>query len=180
MTAISEHVLLISGSGRNVGKTSFMREVIVKNADKKLIAIKITPHFHEPTAGLKSIANTENYRIFQETDSCSDKDSSLFLQAGAEQVYYIQTTDSYLKEAFDLLCSQLNPDHPIITESAALRKYIIPGLYLFIQKPNGEMKPSAEEMMKLAGKVIFSDGNTFSLSPNTIIFKQIWKIHDYD
>lgn len=178
MTKNSENIVLISGSGRNVGKTTFIRRVIEKNIGQKPVAIKITPHFHEPTSGLTPISITENYRIFQETDLNSGKDSSLFLQAGADKVFYIQTTDDFLEEAFELVSRQFSSDQPVVTESAALRKYIAPGLYLFIQKKYEEIKPSALEMQKLAHKTIFSEGEDFSLNPELVTFNQSWKIEN--
>jgi len=180
MTEISKNILLISGSGRNAGKTSFILEVIAKNASRNLCAIKITPHFHEPTMGLIPIAITGNYRIFQETDSFSSKDSSLFLQAGAENVFYIQTTDIYLEEAFQLTVEQLLPDQPIIVESAALRKFILPDLYFFIQKKNEDVKSMAIEMKKLADIIIYSDGEPFSMNPKKVIFDKTWKTETND
>jgi len=178
MTQISKNILLVSGSGRNIGKTSFIREVIAQNADHKLIAIKITPHFHEPTQGLVPIAITGNFRIYQETDLNSEKDSSLFLQSGAEKVFYIQTTDDYLEEAFSIVSALQDPNQPIITESAALRKYISPGLYVFIQKEQEEVKSSALEMKKLADVIIYSDGEQYSLNPKSIFYNQTWKTND--
>ena len=178
MTKISKNILLISGSGRNVGKTTFMREVIRKNALQYLNAIKITPHFHEPTSGLIPISVNKNFRIYQETDINSEKDSSLFLQAGAERVFYIQTTDTFLREAFNLVSGLLPTDQPVIVESAALRKFIVPGFYVFIEKKSEEMKQSAREMQKLADITIFSDGEQFSLNPESVVFNQSWKIQN--
>ncbi len=155
-----------------------MREVIAKNAGQNLVAIKITPHFHEPTPELIPISVNSNYRIFQEKDRNSEKDSSLFLQAGADKVFYIQTTDDFLAEAFELVSQQFSSNFPVVTESAALRKYIVPGLYLFIQKKYEEIKPSAREMQKLANRTIFSDGEDFSLNPKSITFNQSWKIEE--
>lgn len=152
-----------------------MRRVIRQNALLKLAAVKITPHFHEPTSGLKPISVTENYRVFQEMDYSSGKDSSLFLQAGADKVFYIQTTDAFLEEAFNLVTEQLSPGQPVVVESAALRKFIIPGLYLFIQKKYEEIKPSALEMQKMADATLFSDGEQYSLHPESVIFNQTWK-----
>jgi len=172
--------MLISGSGRNVGKTSFIRRVIRQNAGQKLVAIKITPHFHEPSSGLSPIIVTENYRVFTETDISSGKDSSLFLQAGAEHVYYIQSTDAYLEEAFSIVSDHLSPDQPIIVESAALRKFIVPELYVFIQKNYEEVKPSALEMQKLADRIVYSDSGQFSNDPTSFIFDQTWKITQDD
>lgn len=119
MTQIPKNILLVSGSGQNVGKTSFIRRIIALNGAQKIAAIKITPHFHEPTSGLLPLVINANYRIFQETDSTSGKDSSLFFQAGAERVFYIQTTDEYLKEAFNQVSEKLEPEQPVIIESAA-------------------------------------------------------------
>lgn len=171
----SNKILLVSGSEKNVGKTSFIRQVIAHNASHKLVAIKITPHFHEPTNGLVPIVVTDNYRIFQETDDSSAKDSSLFLQAGAEKVFYIQCNDTYLEEAFNLLSEQLDPEQPIIVESAALRKILKPAFYLFIQKKFEAIKPSATEMQKLADTIVYSDSGQFSLEPASITFDETWK-----
>jgi molybdopterin-guanine dinucleotide biosynthesis protein len=176
MTQVSRKILLISGSGRNVGKTSFMRRVIAQNASHQLVAIKITPHFHEPTSGLTPLFVSENYRIFQETDATSGKDSSLFLQAGAESVFYIQTTDAYLEEAFNKATEHLLPIQPILVESAVLRTILVPQLYLFIQKNYEEVKPSAVEMQKLADLVVYSDSGQFSMDPALITFDEKWNI----
>jgi hypothetical protein len=176
MTKNSKNMLLISGSGRNVGKTTFMREVIARNVGQQPIAVKITPHFHEPTPGLIPIQANENFRVFRETDTTSAKDSSQFVQAGAEKVFYIQTTDEFLGEAFEILSGQLSPDQPVVVESAALRKFIIPGLYIFIEKNPEDMKPFAREMKKLADATLLSNGGHFSISPENVIFNQSWKI----
>jgi hypothetical protein len=175
MIQTSMNILLVSGSGRNVGKTSFIRRVIAHNAMHNLVAIKITPHFHEPTDGLIPIIDTENYRIFQETDYFSGKDSSLFLQAGAEKVFYIQTSDHYLDEAFSLAMAQVSPGQPVVVESAALRTVISPELYVFIQNQFEEVKPSAIEMQKKADLIVYSDSGQFSMNPTTITFDQNWK-----
>jgi len=180
MTQISRKILLISGSGRSVGKTSFMRRVISKNASQHLVAIKITPHFHEPTQGLVSLFETKNYRIYQETDITASKDSSLFLQAGAETVYYIQSTDAFLEEAFNLATEQLVPEQPIIVESVRLRNILAPELFIFIQKDFEEVNPSALEMQKLAEVVVLSDSGQFSVDPATITFDENWNFQTSD
>ncbi|HAH22351.1 MAG TPA: hypothetical protein DCL77_01030 [Prolixibacteraceae bacterium] len=176
MAQVSRKILLISGSGRNVGKTSFTRRVIAINASHQLVAVKITPHFHEPSSGLIPLFVSDNYRIFQETDASSSKDSSLFLQAGAERVFYIQATDTSLEEAFNLVTVQLSPLQPILVESAALRTILVPELYIFIQKNFEEIKPSAVEMQKLADLIVYSDSGQFSIDPALITFNEKWNI----
>ena len=178
MARLLKNLLLISGSGRNVGKTSFIREVIVQNAGKRLVAIKITPHFHESTEGLIPMAVTENYRIYRETNTVSGKDSAMFLKAGAEKVFYIQTTDQHLDKAFSIATEGISSVQPIITESAALREFIIPGMYLFLRKADDAIKPAALQMMELADQHILSYGDHFSINPKTISFNQTWEIND--
>lgn len=180
MTQVSRKILLISGSGRSVGKTSFMRRVILQNASHHLAAIKITLHFHEPTSGLVPLFITDNYRIYQETDFSKGKDSSLFLQAGAEIVYYIQTSDAYLEEAFNLATAQLLPEQPIVIESAVLLPFLVPQFYIFIQKNYEVVIPLALEMQKPADVVVYSDSGQFSMDPATISFDQSWNIPTSD
>lgn len=180
MTLNSKNIFLVSGSGRNVGKTSFICRVIACNSSRELVAIKITPHFHEPTIGLIPVAIAENYRIFQETDRTSAKDSSLFLLAGAEKVFYIQVTDVHLEEAFEMMSIHISYEKPVVVESASLRKILVPELYFFIRRNNDEMKTSAAEMQKLADAIVYSEGSRFSLDPESLIFDQTWKIKQHD
>ena len=51
-----ENILLIAGSGQNVGKTTFACQLIQNVQNQKPIAVKITPHFHKLTPGLIKIA----------------------------------------------------------------------------------------------------------------------------
>lgn len=176
MTQIPKNILLVSGAGQNVGKTSLIRRIIARNVAQKIAAIKITPHFHEPTSGLVPLVITDNYRIFQETASSSGKDSSLFLQAGAERVFYIQTTDEYLQESFNQVSEKLDPEQAVIIESAALRKILKPSVFLFLQNKFEDIKPSALPMQKLADTIVYSDSGQFSIDPVSITFDQIWKI----
>lgn len=174
-----ENMLLVSGSGRNVGKTTFIRQIIAQNVAKDVVAIKITPHFHEVTSGLTPIHVTENYSVYEETDRFSDKDTSMLLKAGAKRVFFIQTKDDQLEAAFGIVSTLIDPKQPVIIESAALRKIRVPSLYIFIQKRFETVKPSALEMQKLADISVFSEEESFSIDPQTIQFNQTWKIHDH-
>jgi hypothetical protein len=118
---------------------------------------------------------TDNFRIFLETNANSAKDSSLFLQAGAETVFYVQASDVYLEEAFMQVFRNLSPDQPVIVESAALRKFIQPALYLFIEGDSKIIKQASKEMKDLANMVCYSDGESFSLQPESVIFYETWE-----
>lgn len=174
-----KNMILVSGSGRNVGKTTFIGRIIAQNAAKNVVAIKITPHFHEATSGLVPIHIADNYAVYEETDRFSDKDTSLFLKAGAKRVFFIQTKDDELETAFNIVSALIGPEQPVIVESAALRKIRVPSLYIFIQKRFEKVKPSAHEMQKLADISVFSEEESYSIDPQTIQFNQTWKIYDH-
>ncbi len=173
-------LLLVSGSGRNVGKTKFICDVIAGNPFRKLAAIKITPHFHDPSEGLIPIVESSNFRIFEETDYSSDKDTSRYLRAGAKKSYFIQTTEPFLEESFRLTSVLLDPDQPFLVESAELRHLLVPELFIFIQGSDSINKPSAVLMRQLADATAFSDGKEFSINPEHVYFNKLWKIEEHD
>jgi len=96
MNQLFENILLIAGSGRNVGKTTFACKIIRAEKEKQIYAVKITPHFHKPTPGLLEFEKGNNWIIYEETNASTKKDSSLFLQSGAKKSFLIQSEREYL------------------------------------------------------------------------------------
>ncbi|HBL74173.1 MAG: hypothetical protein A2W90_17625 [Bacteroidetes bacterium GWF2_42_66] len=171
-----ENTLIVAGSGRNCGKTSFLCDLLRNLQLPEVAAVKITPHFHESTDGLVLLNDHTAFKIYREENRDSEKDSSRFLQAGAKTSIYIQTEDDTLLEAFDFASHFLGEGQPVVIESAALAKYIHPALFLFVQKENEPAKNSAESILPFADGIIYSDGKRFSISPKQIIFEKTWKI----
>lgn len=172
------NILIVAGSGRNCGKTSFLCNIIRKQETSGLAAIKVTPHFHEPTEGLVILKEHPSYRIFKEENRQSDKDSSRYLQAGAVDSFFIQAKDDALQQAFHALVPLLGEKQPVVIESAALAKFISPSLFLFIQKEKEPIKSSVESILPHADMMIISNGESFSLSPGQLIFEETWKIRN--
>lgn len=173
-------LLLVTGSGRNVGKTTFICNLIASQPLRKYGAIKISPHFHESTDGLISILETSDFRIYEETNSGLDKDTSRYLRAGAVKSYYIQTNDLRLEDAFKLTSVLLDPDLPFLVESARLRQILKPELFVFIQGSDEIDNPFSIEMREKADMTVFSDGKEFSFAPENIYFNRYWKIEEHD
>lgn len=180
MNSRFKDLLLVAGSGQNVGKTTFICDVIASNPLKKMAAIKVTPHFHAPSPGLVPIVETSDFCIFEETDSSSGKDTSRYLRAGAIKSYFIQTNDAALKEAFKLTSVLLDPDQPFLVESARLGQILVPELFVFIQGGDSIEKPFSIEMRQRADVTVFSDGQEFSLDPSFVYFNRTWKIEEHD
>lgn len=172
------NILIVAGSGRNCGKTSFICSLIKQHQSLELVAIKITPHFHEPTEGLGILIDHSSYRIFKEENRTSEKDSSRYLQAGAVEAYFIQVKDEHLEEAFRYVYSLISKNQAIVIESAALAKFIQPSLFLFIQKENEPVKLSVENILPFADHIVRSNGESFDLNQEQIIFNGRWKIRE--
>jgi len=127
------NLLLVAGTGRNSGKTTFACSIIEKNSkDIPVTGLKISPHFHGGTDSLKLLVGNENFNLYEEISADSSKDSSKMLQAGALKVFYIETTDSHISHAFDAFVKHIEPGSPVICESPALRNIIDPGLFFIL------------------------------------------------
>ncbi len=141
--------IIISGTGRNVGKTTYALNLIKLYSQESPIAIKISSHFHKQTNEVTPIIINDNYRVYKQELSDSNKDSSLMLKAGAELVYYIEAVDKFLPEIIELLSQEIAFDDRIIIESAAIRRYIKPQDFILVYSnefPN--MKSSNVDLEK--------------------------------
>jgi len=146
-----KNILLIGGTGRNSGKSTLackITEAFCKQHD--VIAIKISPHFHQQTKGLKVVESSPDFNVFEETSLETDKDSSRMLVAGATKVYFIQVFDAGLLEAFKALVKHIPTTSPVICESPALIKYITPGLFFIADHP--EVLNKKKEILSLKNK----------------------------
>ena len=150
------NLLIISGTGRNTGKTSIAEFLIHQFSSlQQLIALKISPHAHFNKSGKLPIYQTPDYKIFEEKEIVTGKDSARLLKAGATKSYYIEANDVAAFNAFHKIYNDLEPSIPIICESPALRNKIQPGIFivadhLFVQNK----KESIKDQLKLADIVI--------------------------
>lgn len=169
-----QNILLIAGSGQNVGKTTLACQILQNEKARKPIAIKITPHFHKTTKGLVEIQKGENWVIFEETDKTTHKDSSLYLQSGAVKSYLILAEDSGLKAAFSELLKILPKEKPVIVESASLIEIVKPGLFLVVLREGDQKNKQTESLAQKADILVTSNGKRFSPSPEKIRFNTLW------
>ena len=150
------NILLISGNGRNVGKTTLSCAVIEHFKEDKIIGVKIAPHFHKYDPIFEDVKfQTDDFVIIEEHHKNTGKDSAKMLSAGALRVFYIMVKDFSLQEAFNKLIEYTGMDYPMIIESAALRNIIKPSVFLLIkhidrQKP----KQSINHLMKKVDREI--------------------------
>lgn len=135
------HLLLLAGSGREVGKTS-LGCAIVQSMVTPPVVLKVSSHFHPITSGLRIIRSDDKLHIAREYDTSGEKDSSRYLRAGASEVYYIQCRAEELYSLALWIESAFPPSIPLISESAALGSVVIPGFAIFIDGGSGKKQPS--------------------------------------
>jgi hypothetical protein len=144
------NTLLVAGTCQNVGKTTFIRDILDKYKGKDITVIKTSNHFHKVDEE-NIIEKSDAYIIYKEKNLDTNKDSSLYLQHGAKESYFIMAEkDEEAKRAFDIIYSKLNPQNPLICESTALIKHIQPALFVSLSKKGEEIIPSKAELLNLA------------------------------
>jgi len=165
------NILAISGTGRNVGKTTLTCGIIKKlGMDQKPTAVKISPHFHEVDYDNPISEEYDAYSIYKEDRNDRGKDSSKMLAAGADRVFYIQAKDDHLGDVWRRLSQNIKKDMPVIIESGGIDEIIEPGLSILVtktgyKKSNKEGRSSRQVMTcfehfdHIINKINFKEGN---------------------
>ena len=136
------NILLIAGTGRNVGKTLLACEIIEHiSSTTKVVGVKISSHLHEVEHGQKVIISNDSYTIIEEC-LINNKDSSRMKQAGASVVFYIQSQKPFVWEAFLQLPIPIDCG-AIVCESGGLHQYIKPGVFVMVEGGVGANKKSS-------------------------------------
>ena len=176
---IINNLLLISGSGRNCGKTTLACEIIANMARTTTVyALKISPHFHKLGDSQELLTEQPNYSLYRENDPSSAKDSSRMLKAGAKESLFLQCEDEFISEAFQAILTYLPKNYPLVCESGSLIKSYKPGLFLVLEFENSDQnKKSFQENKSLSDKLVRFDGKNFSLNINQINFNgKTWNL----
>jgi signal recognition particle GTPase len=144
-------LIIIGGSGRNVGKTTLACKIISELVQKgnTVAAIKLSnirPNdqgfhgYHEK--GLQG-----EYEIYEEGNSQGSKDSQLMLAAGATQSFFIRAGEAHVKNAFGLLSGKLAHVDFLVCESGSLRDNIEPDTFIMVVSPgSGDKKNVAKNI----------------------------------
>ena len=163
-------LLIIAGNGRESGKTTLACILIRKFSQSvSVIAVKISPHPHQPLLQEQNITNVKPVTVVEETDLQSGKDSSRMLVAGANRSFFVTSSDDQLENAFLKILDSVGEKPCIICESGGLRSIIEPGLFLIVnRKGRSGIKPATQRLMHTASVWITFDGENFDFDINRI------------
>src|SRR5690348_7575897 len=104
-------LIVVGGHSRNVGKTSVVAGLIRALPEFRWTAMKITQHGHGVCSqngedcGCATASHT--WAIDEEQDRAGLTDTSRFLTAGAERVWWVRTQQGRLAEAMPEIRSKL-------------------------------------------------------------------------
>ncbi len=174
-------LILIAGTGRNVGKTTLACELIEQiSKHEDVIGLKISPHIHTQNKNTELLLETDQYSIFHESDKQTNKDSSRMLKAGAKKVFYIQSEDERIGEAFQKLNEVIDDHIPIVCESGGLRNFVIPSAFLICNKKgNTVFKEKHHAIIPKADKILQFDELGFDYDISRICFKNgTWEVSE--
>ncbi|NOX85211.1 MAG: molybdopterin-guanine dinucleotide biosynthesis protein B [Chlorobi bacterium] len=153
------NMILVSGSGRNSGKTTLCCALIEALSETgEVTAIKIAPHFHLTGKQQELTEQGPGYRIFVEKDTGTDKDTSRMLRAGAQTVYFVQCADRGVEHAVRSLKRLLHDDRAIVCESGSLGLFFEPSYHVLVERPEPDMKKESYLLNKHRADLIVGTG----------------------
>ena len=129
-------LVVVGGHSRSVGKTSLAAGIIAANPELHWTALKITQyghgicsaHGHDCTCVIEDPDCP--YAISRELDRESGSDTSRFLNAGAEEVYWARTRVGQLENAMPALRDMIASREFVIMESNSILRFLRPDIYL--------------------------------------------------
>jgi hypothetical protein len=163
-------LVVVGGHSRNVGKTSVVAGLIAALPEFNWTAFKITQYGHGVCSlngeSCHCATDDHSWAISEEKDRSGQSDTSRFLLAGAERVWWVRTEQGRLAEAMPIVRRRMAEAKNVILESNSVLKFLRPDLYLTVLDPaNADFKKSAQEFLDRADAVILHrqhDGSTWN------------------
>lgn len=133
---IDNHLLIIGGDSRNIGKTTLALKIIESiNSSHPITGLKVSSirkgenNFH---GNHFLLDDSHDFIISKEDNSLPTKDTSRMLKSGAKAAFFIQSKEEFILSSFLQFKKQFYTSGPIICESRSLRLSVKPGLFIFL------------------------------------------------
>jgi hypothetical protein len=162
------HLILISGAGRNVGKTTLGCVIIESlSAKEEVAAVKISKHLHPLTEKQRVIIQKPGLVITEELDRGSNKDSSRFLCAGALRSLFVLVDEDHFPEL--AIWIKQNLSGSVVCETGYLGNFITPDIAFYIENESKEKQIS----WNFPYFIVRFDGENFEPSIAELLTKNI-------
>ncbi|MFZ5940538.1 MAG: hypothetical protein ACOYXB_08185 [Bacteroidota bacterium] len=150
------HWIMISGTGRNCGKTTLACRLLEHFRPLRPAGVKISPHFHPLDGDEEVLERGDGFLIIRER-KISTKDSSRMLQAGAGPSLFVQVREEARERMLEALLRQLDPGQAVICESGGMRELVSPGLFILMKHEKDTPLPDAGSTLQPGVELTFQD-----------------------
>jgi hypothetical protein len=152
-------VIVVGGSGRNVGKTSLVCGLIVALPEFQWTAVKVTSHEHDAPQP-----------VWEEFEAGQDTDTARYLAAGAQRAFLMSATDAELDGRLRALQATLSEPSHLIFESNRIVEWIQPDVCLAAQGADVRLaKPSWARLAQRAdATIVLADHDEMTSDPSPV------------
>jgi hypothetical protein len=165
------NTLLVGSNTRKTGKSTLICKLLEQyGKEHSISAIKLA--IYDDINDLKSHypdASEKGVYIIEEQEM-GEKDSKKFLASGAHRSWFVAIMESEIDQVIDLIKSLKNEEGFLIVESTSLRNYIIPGLFIFVNKTSSKNKK--REVRSMADLEITTGSEDFKNIDQVICLEQ--------
>ena len=159
------NLIVVGGTGRNSGKTSFICRLIEKyKGIVPLTGLKVSAVYpaEKEFHGSHPKQAEDGIQIFRETNSGNKKDTSRMLLSGAREVWFVSATDDKLEVALEEFFKIVGKETAMVCESNSLAGIIQPGLFIMIKRNEHlPFKPRVMELEKYADLLVNHENGPF-------------------
>jgi hypothetical protein len=171
-------LIVIGGHSRSVGKTGVVVALIAALPEFRWTALKITQYGHGICSAdgqaCDCATNDHSWAISEEKNSAGESDTSRFLAAGAERVWWVRTEQGRLAEAMPALREKLAGAKDVIMESNSIVKFLHPDIYLTVLDPStADFKNSAREFLDRANALILHEAQNHASAWTDVSLKPV-------
>jgi hypothetical protein len=162
-------IIVVGGNSRSVGKTSVVAGIIAALPELHWTALKITQYGHNVCSANGEACDCatadHSLAVSEERDRSGETDTSRFLVAGADHVYWVRTRVGELAPALPRIRQIVESSTNVIFESNSVMKFIRPDLYLTVLDPGKvDFKDSARWFLDRADAILIHDAATVAWS----------------
>jgi hypothetical protein len=162
-------IVVVGGSGRNVGKTALICGLIAGLTEFRWIAVKISMHDHG-----------KQKTVWEETATRNGTDTARYLAAGAERSLLVTAEDDELGAAVRQITGSQRPETHLIFESNQVLNYLQSDLCIGVlgdweTEEATEMKPSFKPFLRRADALLSPTGEAIlpeGFDPAKPVFRQ--------
>ncbi len=151
-----KNFIVVGGTGRNVGKTTLVEQLIKKFKDQyTVITVKTSMLLpgEDYLHGQHTLAGPGSFFIREEKEGIGKKDSQRFLKAGAKRSFFISLGDGAAELAMNKLLSGLDEKSLIIMESNVLAYWKKPAVFIMVVDENRHL-PKYARLLENADVVV--------------------------